>query len=434
MAIMKRKEEVAGLRLLLADQQVGVLTHYSGGKNILVFSPDYVTLPKAHRHTLTLTQLLNEGYLSKPLICAQRLPPVLSNLLPEGALRAWLTFQLKVHDEDEFPLLVHTRHNLPGGLTAEAIPAGQVPIWALDHREQVEAVQVEVDPSAQHSFSLAGVQMKFSASRQAHGGFNIGLDANGAKLFLTNNESWIIKTPSVIHKHVPLNEYTAMRLAQAAGIVIPEIMLVDLTQLTNLPDIPLPQESQAYAIKRFDRQNGQRVHTEDFAQVFQLYSRDKYGKHNYEQIADALYHYSPQGLKDIQQMARRLLINILLANGDAHLKNWSVIYQDRANPLLSPAYDIVFTSPYVANEQEVALNMAKNKNWYQMSMASFETWAKRTGIPWPAVRVHLKDTLEAARDNWPTMLNDLPMVESQKVLLRAHWQRLHSDFRISTIL
>ncbi len=28
-------------------------------------------------------------------------------------------------------------------------------------------------------------------------------------------------------------------------------------------------------------------------------------------------------------MARRLLINILLGNGDAHFKNWTLIYRDR---------------------------------------------------------------------------------------------------------
>nr|WP_268867252.1 HipA domain-containing protein [Pseudomonas zeshuii] len=80
---------------------------------------------------------------------------------------------------------------------------------------------------------------------------------------------WIIKTPSTLHQHVPLDEYTAMSLAALIGIDIPEISLIELSLIDNLPPIPLPDEAYAYGIKRFDRgNNGQRIHTEDFAQVF----------------------------------------------------------------------------------------------------------------------------------------------------------------------
>ena len=363
----------------------------------------------------------NEQYLSQPLISSQRLAPVFSNLLPEGALRDWMALSLKVHIDNEFPLMAHMGKNLPGALQAEPISVGNVPKWALDHREQVEAVQVDVEHS-QGKFSLAGVQMKFSSVKSKDGRYNIGQDAN--------SNSWIIKTPSTIHKNVPYNEYTSMRLAEFVGVEIPEIKLVELTKLDNLPDIVLPNEVHAYAIKRFDRQEGKRVHTEDFAQVFQVYSHEKYQKFNYEQIANALYQFGSQGLKDVQQMARRLLVNILLANGDAHLKNWSLIYSSDKRPMLSPAYDIVSTLPYVEGEQEFALNMAKNKNWYQADMASFEAWAKRIGAPWQAIKVHLEETLELAREHWLNMLTELPMDELHKQTLKGHWQNLHHDFRI----
>lgn len=421
MADSKRIEHVAGLRISVNDQEVGVLTHYSGGKNIFVFSPNYIALPESERQTTTLTQLANKQFLQQPLISTQRLTPLLSNLLPEGALREWMARSLKVHTENEFPLLAHMGGNLPGALRAEAIKAGQVPDWALDHRQQVEAVQIDVAQS-QNKFSLAGVQMKFSSVRGLEGRFNIGEEGN--------SESWIIKTPSTVHRHVPYNEYTAMLMAQAAGVDIPEVKLVELSQLDNLPDIQLPNETHAYAIKRFDRDEGRRIHTEDFAQVFQVYSHDKYKKFNYEQIANSLYQYGSQGLKDAQQMARRLLVNILLANGDAHLKNWSVVYSSGIRPHLSPAYDIVSTLPYVDNEQEFALNMAKNKNWYQVEMASFEAWATRIGVPWQAIKVHLEEAIERARQRWPNMLSELPMAEAHKNIVRTHWQNLQPDFRI----
>lgn len=418
---MKRKEYVEGLRLSINNQEIGVLSHYSGGKNIFVFAPDYIALPAARRNTFTMSQLVDERYLYRPLISSQRLPAVLSNLLPEGALRQWMALSLKVHIDNEFTLLAHMAGSLPGGVVASPIIAGQMPAWALDHREKVEAVQIDI-AQQQTKFSLAGVQMKFSSVRNQDGRFNIGTDAN--------QDSWIIKTPSTVHKYVPYNEFSAMRLAESVGVNIPEIKLVALSDLDNLPDIQLPNEQHAYAIKRFDRGRGQRIHTEDFAQIFEVYSHEKYKKYNYEQIADALYSSSHQALKDVQQMARRLLVNLLLGNGDAHLKNWSVIYTDPQRPKLSPAYDIVSTLPYVDGETEFALNMAKTKNWYQVTMSSFEMWSNRVGIPWQAIKVHLIDTLEKARAIWPQLLTELPMHEEHKQALIAHWAKLHDDFRL----
>lgn len=59
-------------------------------------------------------------------------------------------------------------------------------------------------------------------------------------------------------------------------------------------------------------------------------------------------------------MARRLLINILLGNVDAHMKNWTLIYNDRQSLSLSPLYDVVFTAPYIEHDS-LALNMAGTK-------------------------------------------------------------------------
>jgi serine/threonine-protein kinase HipA len=123
-------------------------------------------------------------------------------------------------------------------------------------------------------------------------------------------------------------------------------------------------------------------------------------------------------------------VNILLANGDAHLKNWSVIYTNPHRPMLSPAYDIVSTLPYVQGETEFALNLAKNKNWYQANMASFETWSDRVDVPWQAVKVHIIDTLDKARNIWPQLLTELPMHDEHKNALRLHWAQLHEDFRL----
>lgn len=272
-----------------------------------------------------------------------------------------------------------------------------------------------------NSFSLAGIQMKFSM-KEKDGRYN---------LFKAGDlGDWIVKTPSTKHSFVPLNEYTAMSMASMVGIDIPEIKLVDLDKLDNLPPVNLPNEKHAFAIKRFDRNGNQRIHMEDFAQILVKYPHEKYNSASYEHIGKIIYGYSGDELADVQQFARRLLVNILLANGDAHLKNWSFLYSDRVTPRLSPAYDIVTTSVYIEDETKYALNLGKNKEWYAVTADNFRAWADKVGVPWRAIKPHLDDVMERARALWPQALKDLPMHDAHKASLKAHWARVQDDFKI----
>ena len=169
---------------------------------------------------------------------------------------------------------------------------------------------------------------------------------------------------------------------------------------------------------------------EDFAQVLVKYPQEKYRFGNYEQIGKILYQYSGDGIHDIQQLARRLLVNILLANGDAHLKNWSLLYSDEVTPRLSPAYDILTTSVYIEDEKQFALNLGKTKNWYEVSYEHFQLWSEKADIPWRVVKPHLDDVLDKARTLWPEKLQKLPMLEEHKIKLKEHWKKLSKDFRV----
>ena len=169
----------------------------------------------------------------------------------------------------------------------------------------------------------------------------------------------------------------------------------------------------------------------DFAQVLAKYPYEKYNSANYQQIGKVIYDFSGDGLADAQQFARRLLVNILLANGDAHLKNWSLLYQDQITPRLSPAYDIVTTSVYIEGEMQYALNLGKMKEWFSVTGNNFQAWAEKSGIPWRAIKPHIDDTMEKARSLWPEALKDLPMDAEQKDKLKEHWGKLQSDFKIT---
>lgn len=421
---MTKSDEVNVLRLSLHGQLVGYVAGFHNGRNVFSFADSFRHNP--NRPTLSLITHPNfqgsDKLISKPLARNQRLHPTLSNLLPEGALRELIAHSLKVHRENEFQILSYLGRDLPGALIAEPMEPEDVPDNVLNTYSNAKAVKFE-HITADNRFSLAGVQMKFSMKAQA----------DRYTLPINNNVlgDWIIKTPSTIHKDVPLNEYTAMTLAALAGVDIPEIKLVELSKLDNLPPINLPNETHTFAIKRFDRDKEARIHSEDFAQVLVKYPHEKYSAGNYEQIAKIMNLYTGNGLANAQQFARRLLVNILLANGDAHLKNWSLIYPDQVTAELSPAYDIVTTNVYISGERQFALNLGKNKDWYEASCAHFEAWAERAGLPWRRIKPHLDDTLSKARSLWPEALKALPMNEEHKETLTKHWSLLHKDFRIS---
>lgn len=417
-----RNNEINVLKLTLHGRVIGYLSGAVNGRNVLMFVDEF--REDSNRPTFSLITHpqfpRSDKVMAEPWIRNQRLHPSLSNLLPEGALKELIAQGLKVHVDSEFHLLSYLGQDLPGALVAEPMAPEDVPAFVLRSHGSATAIQFE-KMSRENKFSLAGVQMKFSMKAKA-GRYNL---STGDDL-----GDWIIKTPSTRHKDVPSNEFTAMSLAALVGINIPEIRLVELDRLDNLPPINLPDEKFAFAIKRFDREEDTRIHMEDFAQVLVKYPHEKYNSANYEQIGRILYDFSGDGLSDAQQFARRLLVNILLANGDAHLKNWSLLYADQVTPRLSPGYDIVTTSVYIDGERQYALNLGKTKDWFMASLQHFQYWAEHSGIPWRAIKPHLDDVMDKARSFWPEALKQLPMNEQHKEHLQRHWRLLQDEFRV----
>lgn len=416
-------EKVSALRLSLQGQLVGYVAGFDSNRNVLSLAPEYIDNPQ--RLSLTLSMSSQDKFQAIaprlfPLARRMQLHPLLSNLLPEGALRELLAQRLKIDQMNEFPLMVHLGADLPGALLAEPVPADDVPDYAFGDRGRLDRIAIDAMDRVAH-FSLAGVQMKFSM-RNRDGRYIMGDSKEPG--------DWIIKTPSTRHPYVPANEFTCMTLARLIGVAIPEIRLVGIEQLEQLPEINLPNESVAYAIRRFDREANQRIHTEDFAQVTFSYAAQKYEAASYESIAGLIYKNVYAGQLDVIQMAIRLLANILLGNGDAHKKNWSIIYRDGITPSLSPAYDILFTRVYMGDEQEFGLSMAGTKRWYDVTMERFMAWADRADLPKSAINYNLRQAINAARVHWPQALAESPMAEQHKKALRAHWRALQPDFRI----
>ena len=117
------------LTIKLHGQIAGYLINLSQGQNRFYFDPEYIM--DTNRATFSLTTHPNfpthKQLLTTPWVRWQRLHPVLSNLLPEGNLREFLSSQFKIHIDHEFLLLKHLGCDLPGAITAETTQLDELP-------------------------------------------------------------------------------------------------------------------------------------------------------------------------------------------------------------------------------------------------------------------------------------------------------------------
>jgi serine/threonine-protein kinase HipA len=209
---------------------------------------------------------------------------------------------------------------------------------------------------------------------------------------------WIVKLPSPRFEAVPENEYAMMTLAKIVGIDVPDVRLVATNEIEGLPQ-DLPEAfGQSLAVRRFDRPRPrERIHIEDFAQVFGVYPEHKYRRASYGNIARVLW--LEAGQEAVLEFTRRLVFTVLIGNADAHLKNWSLMYPDGHTPQLAPAYDLVGTIPYIPGDR-LALSLADTKAFSEVDLERFRRYAEKAGLPVRLVVQTARETAQRVRDLW----------------------------------
>lgn len=297
-----------------------------------------------------------------------RLPPWFSNLLPEGRLREWIAQARRTPIEREMELLAQVGHDLPGAVRVLAADE-MVPVDLSDHGDaRVDRGGVM---DSLWSFSLAGVGLKFSMLAR---GDRLVIPARGER------GDWIAKLPDPTYPGVPQNELAMMTLAKAVGIDVPEIRLVHRDEMEPLPERVWSGQDRLFAVKRFDRGPGRElIHIEDLAQVRGFYPDAKYAG-SFETVGALVYR--GRDVESLREFARRLAFNILIGNGDAHLKNWSLIYRDPRVPMLAPAYDLVATfvyRPSVEGSEEMALCFGQSKRFEDARISAFMRLDEKLG-------------------------------------------------------
>jgi serine/threonine-protein kinase HipA len=175
-----------------------------------------------------------------------------------------------------------------------------------------------------------------------------------------------------------------LELARAIGIRVPRIQLVTVRSIQGSPPEAAALPGNALAVERFDRSpGGQRIHMEDFAQVFGIYPEAKYKSVSYANIARVLW--AETGEPGTYEFVQRLVFSVLIGNADMHLKNWSLLYPDSRTPVLSPAYDFVATLPYIPGDQ-LALTFGGSRNLAGVAPEQLRRFTATAGLPMLPIR------------------------------------------------
>lgn len=184
--------------------------------------------------------------------------------------------------------------------------------------------------------SISGVQEKVS----------ITIDRN--KLRLTGDKeqgSYILKPiPRDLKRveQVPANEHVTMQIArQVYGIETAENAVIFFKN-----------GDPAYITKRFDvKEDGSKLGKEDFAtlagQTAETNGENFKYDYSYEEFGALIRKFVPAYRVEIEKYYALVLFNYLFGNGDAHLKNFSVLETPQGDYKLSPAYDLINTRLHV---------------------------------------------------------------------------------------
>lgn len=239
-----------------------------------------------------------------------------------------------------------------------------------------------------HRISVSGVQEKFPAV----------IDKGKIRISLSEERSAYILKPAPWdktlqnRKQIPANEHLTMQIAsQVYGIQ------------TAANGLCFTASGQAvYITKRFDiLADGTKAPMEDFATVVGRNEQTDgfHFKYSgcYEDIASAIRKNVAAWKVDMERFFELVLFNYIYANGDDHLKNFSLILQGQ-DYRLAPAYDLLNTGLHV-NSDDFGLDGGLSSNIEKSDVMSktchpcrldFERFGKQIGI----VETRLKRILD----------------------------------------
>jgi serine/threonine-protein kinase HipA len=324
-----------------------------------------------------------------------------AHLLPQGPLRRLIAREHDIDPIEDFEVLLACGEDLPGAVRVTEL---------LDH------VSTPIEPPATRrlalAFSLAGAQWKLSVREGERG---LVAPVSGS------TGTWVAKFHDPEHPSLPEVEHATLGWAKRAGIEVPVFRLVTVDEFESLPEGVPTGDGKVLLSQRFDRRGGRRIHMEDFGQILDRPPGEPQYHGSHEEVAVALKHVCKEPQRDLQELTARIVFNVLAGNGDAHLKNWAILYPDDRHAVLAPAYDLVPTIVYRPKD-DLALTLGGNRAFDSVAPNSFEELARSCDLEATDVSRWVTDAADQVREAWLSARSDFE--SGDRLRIEQHMRRI----------
>lgn len=278
------------------------------------------------------------------------LHPIFQMNMPEGALREAIKNHFsKIEKMDDMGFL-----KIVGPYVL-----GRVKFQELVHTE--EHLSLEEILSSQKENLFEELMERF-AIRSGVSGVQPKLLLTAQNKTTMHFEHYIVKSWQAEYPQLALNEYFCMRAIQHAGL--------------EVPDFYVNEDFSLFVIKRFDiLEEGKYLGFEDMCVLTGRGTDDKY-EGSYEEVVRVIKDVVAPAYrkKALHTLFTALVMNHFLRNGDGHLKNYGVLYEeDYEDARLAPIYDVITTTCYIKKDIP-ALRMSDAKLWWKEK--TYKTFAK----------------------------------------------------------
>lgn len=278
-----------------------------------------------------------------------QMPPALEMSLPEGPLRAHLESRFaRIVSMDPMGLLFITGKARIGNITAELPEDNTDPHLAeLDtvlarHRQQQDPIDnTEITRVTDSEIkALFERLLERYAIGSGVGGVQPKVLARMVARTSGNRDTMTLSTPGHIVKtsdddlpFLCLNEHLCLEVAMQAGLDVPRRVLSD--------------NGEVLVLKRFDVTPGGHYHVEDGCVLLGKPAKDRY-EGSMEKLVGALLASIPDASRRAaaKTLFTQVVVNTLVRNGDAHLKNFAILYDTPGNARLTQVFDITTTAAY----------------------------------------------------------------------------------------
>ncbi|MFX4299982.1 type II toxin-antitoxin system HipA family toxin [Pseudosulfitobacter pseudonitzschiae] len=343
--------------------------------------------------------------------------PIFDTNLPEGSLRDRITKTIsKVKGRiDGLDILEVTGANQIGRIRVLAdgkSPSRRATINSIDEILDQEASQALIDEImdkyAMHS-GVSGAMPKVLIEESHGQSFEKPSEGHDGKRVTLQTREYIFKFDADDYPGLSLNEYFGLEVAKAAGC--------------EVADAKLSSDRHILAVRRFDEDHGERLGFEDMASLNTKRSEHKYDgsieRHLFKQVE---FFSGENKRSNLEELFRLSVVNIAVRNGDAHLKNYALLYDKTAtgSPKLTPAYDIVTTTAYLKNDM-MSLSLGGTKRWPKhKALLALGARAKLT--PKRSAEI-IEEVADAVRKTMPAMLAEFEACGKKELgeLIAAQW-------------